>query len=211
MYRNVDKSSTGFWTPAVRGGISNGRKAGRPKGIPMPIKPMDHEEAINAAVERALTGKRITPGQFKASSPTNTDCERLTRALGMSIEEFNQKLAQKLAVISDKIAGRIEEKIDNDEFRPGELGFIFAVTEDKRRALDARAQLGSAQVNIQVNNYGDKSRDEIIAALLPQPGAAPAFDVPVVEENKGTVPVISGDDDDETDIDINNLKPEDVI
>lgn len=205
MYRILDKSSTGFWTPAVNGGISNGRKAGRPKGIPMPVKPIDHEEAINAAVERALTGKRITPAQFKTLPPTDKDCKRLSRALNMTIEEFNQKLAQKLAVISDKIAGRIEEKIDNDEFKPGELGFIFSVTEDKRRALDARAQLGSAQVNIQVNNYGDKSRDEIIAALLPQPGAAPAFDVPI-EENKDLVPVV-----DDIDPDPDNLKPEDVI
>ena len=188
----------------MNGGISNGRKAGRPKGVLNPVKPIDHNEAIDAAVERALTGKRIIPAQFKTNPPSKDDCQRISRVLNMTIEEFNQKLAHKLAQISDKIAGRIEEKIDNDEFKPGELGFIFSVTEDKRRALDARAQLGSAQVNIQVNNYGDKSRDEIIAALLPQPVAGPAF-IPV-EENRDTVPVVVDDE-----IDVDNLKPEDVI
>ena len=210
MYRTLDKSSTGFWTPAVNGGISNGRKAGRPKGVLNPVKPIDPDAAIDAAVERALTGKRITPAQFKMDPPSKKDCQRISRALNMTIEEFNQKLAHKLAQISDKIAGRIEEKIDNDEFKPGELGFIFSVTEDKRRALDARAQLGSAQVNIQVNNYGDKSRDEIIAALLPQPSTGPAFTpepIPV-EENKDTVPVVVDEDEE---IDVENLKPEDVI
>jgi hypothetical protein len=162
----------------------------------MPVKPMDHEEAIEAAVDRALTGKRIVPATF-STPPSKADCNRLQRALGVNLEQFNQQLAQKLAVISDKIAGRIEEKIDNNEFKPGELGFIFSVTEDKRRALDARAQLGSAQVNIQVNNYGDKSRDEIIAALLPQPVAGPAF-------TAEPIPVVD-------DIDPDNLKPEDVI
>lgn len=190
----------------MNGGISNGRKAGRPKGVRNPVKPIDPDAAIDAAVERALTGKRITPAQFKMNPPSKHDCQRISRALNMTIEEFNQKLAHKLAQISDKIAGRIEEKIDNDEFKPGELGFIFSVTEDKRRALDARAQLGSAQVNIQVNNYGDKSRDEIIAALLPQPAGGPAFTP--IEENKDTVPVVVDEDEE---IDVENLKPEDVI
>ena len=90
------------------------------------------------------------------------------------MEEFNQRLGEKLALISDKIATRIEEKLDNDEFKAGELGFIFSVSEDKRRALDVRAQMGASQVNIQVNNYGDKSRDEIIAALTPEAMSAPA-------------------------------------
>lgn len=147
---------------------------------------MDTDQAIDAAVNRALTGARITPKVF-TTPPNAVDCQRLQKAIGTSIEAFNQRLAEKLAVLSDKIANRIEEKIDNNEFKPGELGFIFSVSEDKRRALDARSQIGSAQVNIQVNNYGDKSRDEIIAALLP-PTNIPA---PVV--------------------DIDNLRPEDVI
>lgn len=157
----------------------------------MPVKPLDPEQAIDAAVDRALTGKPILPTTFKKLPPTKNDCERLERMLGMPIEQFNQRLAHKLALISDKIAGRIEEKVDANEFKPGELGFIFSVTEDKRRALDARAQVGAAQVNIQVNHYGDKSRDEIIAALMPAPVAAPAFQP--------------------AELDVENLKPEDVI
>ncbi len=85
--------------------------------------------------------------------------------LGVTIEEFNARMGEKLAILSDKIVQRIEEKIDEDTFKTGELGFIFSVTEDKRRALDARTQLGSAQVNIQVNHYGDRSREEIMADL----------------------------------------------
>ncbi len=96
----------------------------------MPVKPLDPEQAIDAAVDRALTGKPILPARFKKHPPSKLDCERLERVLGMPLEEFNQRLAHKLALISDKIAGRIEEKVDADEFKPGELGFIFSVTED---------------------------------------------------------------------------------
>lgn len=164
-------------------------------GHVVPPKPMDPDQAIEAAVDRALTGKPILPKTFKKNPPTKTDCDRLERALGMPLDEFNQRLAHKLALISDKIAERIEEKVDANEFKPGELGFIFSVTEDKRRALDARAQVGAAQVNIQVNNYGDKSRDEIIAALMPAPMDQPATQPKMVEEEE--IPL--------------DLKPEDVI
>lgn len=160
----------------------------------MPVQPISTEQAIDAAVDRALTGKPILPKTFKRRQPTQKDCERLERVLGVPLEQFNQRLAHKLALISDKIAGRIEEKVDADAFKPGELGFIFSVTEDKRRALDARAQVGAAQVNIQVNHYGDKSRDEIIAALMPAPVAAPAFQPAEPAEP-----------------DVEDLKPEDVI
>lgn len=179
----------------MRGGFSNAKKAGRPKGYVVPVKPVDTEQAIEAAVDRALTGKPILPKTFKKNPPSLKDCERIERVLGVPLDEFNQRLAHKLALISDKIAGRIEEKVDANEFKPGELGFIFSVTEDKRRALDARAQVGAAQVNIQVNNYGDKSRDEIIAALMPAPMDQPAAKPKVEEEEE--IPL--------------DLKPEDVI
>lgn len=160
----------------MRTGFGANKNAGRPKGIPAKPRPIDVEAAIEAAADNALTGKPIVPGMLKGrkrATPSQADCDRLTRSLGISMEEFNQRLGEKLALISDKIASRIEEKIDADEFKPGELGFIFSVSEDKRRALDARAQLGASQVNIQVNNYGDKTRDEIIAALTPEAMSAP--------------------------------------
>lgn len=165
----------------------NSHKAGRPKGIPNKVKLANPDKVIEAAAQRIVEGQRVTAKTCTKMMPSTGDAERLQRVLGVSMEQFNQKLGEKLAVLSDKIANRIEEKIDGDEFKPGELGFIFSVTEDKRRALDARSQLGNAQVNIQVNNYGDKSREEILADLQ----------VPI------TVTPVSDDND--------NIKPEDVI
>jgi hypothetical protein len=143
----------------------------------MPVKPIDASMAIDLAAEAVLSGKKFGPGVMR-SHLGPADAERVTRALGISIEKFNQMMSERLAILSDKIAGRIEEKIDADLFKTSELGFILSVTEDKRRALDSRAQLAGAQVNIQVNNYGEKSREEILRDLqMPTAGSAPEPDI----------------------------------
>lgn len=151
-------------------------RPGGPRGIPNKVKLVNPDEVIEAAATRIISGGELSAKALNQTMPSFEDTKRLQRVLGTSIEDFNQKLANKLAMLSDKIANRIEEKIDEDQFKPGELGFIFSVTEDKRRALDARSQLGSAQVNIQVNNYGDKTREEIMADL--QIPGAPAMELP---------------------------------
>ena len=87
--------------------MQNSRRAGRPKGSLNPVKPVDPDDMIEVAVDRAFAGKSVIPAAFtklKRNRPSQEDCERLSRVLGVSIEEFNQRLAQKLAAISDKIA-----------------------------------------------------------------------------------------------------------
>ncbi len=143
----------------------------------MPVKPIDSRMAIDLAAEAVLSCKKFGPSVMRPHLG-QADAERVTRALGISIEKFNQMMSERLAILSDKIAGRIEEKIDADLFKTSELGFILSVTEDKRRALDSRAQLAGAQVNIQVNNYGEKSREEILRDLqMPTAGPAPEPDI----------------------------------
>lgn len=150
--------------------LNNNNPSGRPKGTPAKVTPLDPDDQsalVDAAVEKIMTGKSLDKiARVNVTRPpSQTDLDRLNRVLGISVDEFNRRMSERLAILSNKIANRIEEKIDGDEFKPGELGFIFGVAEDKRRALDSRTQMGSAQVNIQVNNYGDKSREEILRDL----------------------------------------------
>ena len=174
----------------------SGLKGGAPKGRLTPVRPIDATMAIDLAAEAVLSGKKFGPGALQPQLGP-TDALRVSRALGMSIEKFNQMMSERLAILSNKIAGRIEEKIDADMFKPGELGFILSVTEDKRRALDSRAQLAGAQVNIQVNNYGEKSREEIMRDLQ-MPAAAPQS-----EPDLDPRPLPTED--------LSNIKEEDVI
>jgi hypothetical protein len=146
----------------INGSKSKGRKKGyQPIGV---VPKIGVDEIVEIAATRMMENKRpLVPSAL--SGCTVADEKRISRILNTSIEVFNQKMAERLAVLSDKIADRIEEKVDEDAFKANELGFIFSVTEDKRRALDARAMLGASQVNIQVNHYGDRSREEIMKAL----------------------------------------------
>lgn len=162
----------------------------------MPVKPIDATMAIDLAAEAVLSGKKFGPSAMRPHLGP-ADAQRVSRALGMSIEKFNQMMSERLAILSDKIAGRIEEKIDADLFKAGELGFILSITEDKRRALDSRAQLAGAQVNIQVNNYGEKSREEIMRDLRMPVNATP------VEPDIDPRPLPTED--------LSHIKEEDVI
>jgi hypothetical protein len=131
----------------------------------------DPEKAIEAMATRFVQNGQLGIRVDKQiGAPTEEDRRHLTRITGMTADEFNAKLSAKLQVLSDKIAKRIEEKIDENAFKPGELPFAFSVMEDKRARLDGRNGVNNAQINVQVNNYGDRSRDEIIGSLFGNKG-----------------------------------------
>jgi len=146
--------------------VENGKKGGRPKGIwDTPEGIVDLDAAVEQCADRVVSGKPFRSRSKNLGTVSDDDRKRVAHILGTSIEVFNTKLAERLAILSSKIAQRVEEKIDGDEFKTGELGFIFSVMEDKRRALSASSQVGAAQVNIQVNHYGDRSKEQILADL----------------------------------------------
>ena len=89
----------------------------------------------------------------------------MQRVTGETVEQFNSRLSEKLRTIADKTASRIEEKLDKDQFKTSELGFILTVAEDKRTRLDGTQQLHGSSVNIQVNNFGPSSKDALLDQL----------------------------------------------
>ncbi len=112
----------------------------------------------------------ITSGQSLNRSPmlgpvTEYDRRQLARITGETVDQFNDRLAQKLRVIADKAADRIEAKLDGDNFKTSELAFVLSVAHDKRLTLDGSRALQNASVNIQVNNYGSAPKDSLLADL----------------------------------------------
>jgi len=96
---------------------------------------------------------------------TEEDRVMMQRVTGETVEQFNSRLSEKLRTIADKTASRIEEKLDKDQFKTSELGFILTVAEDKRTRLDGTQQLHGSSVNIQVNNFGPSSKDALLDQL----------------------------------------------
>lgn len=87
----------------------------------------------------------------------------------MSVDEVNQRLITKLDQLTDKILDRMNETVDETPLTS--LGFNLSVAIDKRQRLASMNAAGSANVNIQVNNYGQLSKEEILAKLMGKPVA----------------------------------------
>jgi len=147
---------------------NNGGKregAGLKKGTQLPTKrTYDPEALADVVATKVLAGGKITP-TAQTGPITSTDAALLNRIAGQSVEVFNEYMATRLRTVADKTLQRIEEKLDSDSFKSGELGFILSVAHDKRLSLDGSRALQSSSVNIQVNNYGASPKEALLADL----------------------------------------------
>jgi hypothetical protein len=145
-------------------------------------------------ISKGMPAIRTDP---RLSAVTDLDKRCVSRIVGGSVEVFNARLSEKLAVIADKIAQRMEEHLDADRYKPGELAFALATIEDKRSRLDGRTALASGSVNVQINNYGEqRSREEILASIegidLP-PNAVSASNAVTARPDREPKPVVDTD------------------
>lgn len=151
-------------TTAIPGPV---KRSTRPKGIHTPLRTKAIYNADELAESVAIT---IASGKGFRSSPTlgpvtEYDRRTLSRIAQESVEEFNDRLALKLRLIADKATLRIEEKLDSDQFKTSELGFILSVAHDKRLSLDGSRALNNSSVNIQVNNFGSSPKASLLSEL----------------------------------------------
>jgi ATP-dependent exoDNAse (exonuclease V) beta subunit len=150
-------------------GPENGKRAGCPPGVQHAGKrKYDEAELVATAVESILTGKAVAKVLPTLGAPTHADAQMLKRVAGLSIDEFNARLSQKLSAISDKVADEIYQRLEANQFKSGELGFVLAISEDKRSRLDGRTALAGTTVNVQVNNNYDgprPERDEVLQRI----------------------------------------------
>ncbi len=157
------------------------KRGGRPKGIHTPLrtkKVYNVEELADLATSAVIAGK----GKGLQNSPrlgpvTEEDRCHIARITGESVEVFNEHMASRLRLIADKAASRIEEKLDNNEFKSGELGFILSVAHDKRLSLDGSRALNNSSVNIQVNNFGTNPKAALLSELDGMTNVSPSTDV----------------------------------
>lgn len=140
---------------------------GRPVGIYAPIRTKRiyaPEELAQSVVESISEGKGLRRSPH-LGPVTEEDRRTLTRITGESVEVFNERIALSLRDIADLATQRIKEKLEGDEFKAGELGFILSVAHDKRLSLDGSRALNASSVNIQVNNYGGTPKESLLADL----------------------------------------------
>jgi len=133
--------------------------AGIRKGTKLPTKrTYNPAELADSVADSILTG---SPIKTKAGPPTLEDSKMLKRVTSETVEVFNERVASKLRLIADLAADRITEKLQADEFKSSELGFILSVAHDKRLSLDGSRAVSQASINVQVNNYGTTNRKHL--------------------------------------------------
>ena len=147
----------------------------RKNGINRTYQPQKLINAVaQAALETGGVGLARHPGLREVSKD---DRAVLQRVVGMSVEEFNSRLMSKLDNLADKILDRMLETVDDTPLNS--LGFNLSVAIDKRQRLQGINATQAANVNIQVNNYGGMTKEEIIAKLTGKPvEAKPALASP---------------------------------
>lgn len=119
---------------------------------------------VEEVADKVFSGKLLAP--IRTLAPTNKDWRVLQRITGYNRDEWEQEMSQKLATLSDKLQAKMQEKLEEDAFKTGELAYALSVSEATRNALSGRVSLAGASVNVQINNYGaDKSREQIVAEL----------------------------------------------
>jgi hypothetical protein len=149
------------------------RKPGRQPGVLSPLKFKMSEDQLEQVIESATA--RIANGQAGAPRgsnpllpPKDSDRIALARVCGISAEEFEKRLSNKLAAVADAVIEKIFDKIEGDEFKTGELSFLLAVALDKKARVDGKTNMGGMTVNNQVNIYsgdGPFSRKAIMDSL----------------------------------------------
>jgi hypothetical protein len=148
----------------------------RKNGINRTYQP---QKLVNAVAQATLDTKGIGLARHpQLREVSKNDRQMLQRVVGMSVEEFNSRLMSKLDNLADKILDRMLDTVDDTPLNS--LGFNLSVAIDKRQRLQGINATQAANVNIQVNNYGGMSKEEIIAKLTGkpvEPKALPASEV----------------------------------
>lgn len=145
--------------------------------------PVQVEAAIEATAMHVLKGGSPIRPHLSIGPLSVDDKAMLARVAGISADEYFARLNVKLRSIADKTAERIAEHLEANTFKPSDLTWLMATTVDKMKILDGKLQLANASVNVQINNFGPRTREEVIAALTgqlpdvpatPQPQSVPA-------------------------------------
>lgn len=122
-------------------------------------------DALLKEVVKAATGGQTFKQATRAISLDEK--ESLGRSIGRDVDEWRAEFAEALRRTGSKLLSRLEESID--DIKPDALAYSLAVVADKASAIEGRNQVHAASVNIQVNNYGPQSKDDLLASLDGRP------------------------------------------
>jgi hypothetical protein len=143
------------------------------------------EEFVQRTADKLMAGNFTGLKSSTAGPPTEHDRRTFMRICGLTPEDFNARLSTRMGELADRVVGEISERLP--DFKTSELAYVLSVLEDKRGTLNGRVSLTGSQVNVQINNFGDKSKEQIIESLFPSKSGAVLEAEPINESESADV------------------------
>ncbi len=141
----------------------------------------DPSELADSVAEALLNGEGLRRSPH-LGTVSDDDRRRLQRITGETVDQFNDRIRQKLNLIADLASDRVIEKLEANEFKASELGFIQSVAFDKGLALSGRSQVQNASINTVINVFGSTPKDSLIASLMGRHSPSPIEAIPCPPE-----------------------------
>lgn len=105
----------------------------------------------------------------------------LSRALRMDVDKWRQEFAAKLRAAGEDLLELTHKELA--EIPPAARAYTLAVLIDKASVLEGKTAMSGSQVNVQINNYGSVSKEDILAKLQGKfTPSAPASEVSEVSQ-----------------------------
>ena len=137
--------------------------------MPRHKKPINGEKLIPGVV-KAVIGRSAIAKETQALSIEGR--KHLQRAIKMDVDVWRQQFAQKLRETGEELLELTRQELQ--DIPPAARAYTLAVLIDKSQVLEGKNALQNSQVNVQINNFGDLSREELMRKLHGQFDVMPA-------------------------------------
>jgi hypothetical protein len=141
------------------------------------VKKVNAEKLLPQAVAAALGQKSWQ----KATAPLTPNGQRyLKNALRMDVDEFRKEFAAKLRTAAEDLLELTMEEVE--KIPPAARAYTLAVLVDKAQQLENKSTMAGTAVNVQINNFGSVSKEDLIRKLRGEIDELPVAAQPVEQE-----------------------------
>ena len=140
--------------------------------MPRHKKPIDGAKLIPGVVKAVIGRSSIA----KETQPLSIEGRKhLQRAMKMDVDEWRAQFAAKLRETGEELLELTRQELQ--DIPPAARAYTLAVLIDKSQVLEGKNALQNSQVNVQINNFGSMSREELMKKLSGQFDPQPAVEV----------------------------------
>lgn len=104
----------------------------------------------------------------------------LKNALRMDVDEFRKEFAAKLRTAAEELLELTMEEVE--KIPPAARAYTLAVLVDKAQQLENKSTMAGTAVNVQINNFGSVSKEDLIRKLRGEIDELPVAAQPVEQE-----------------------------